>query len=483
MVLLGALAAVRSCATNVSVIAEHGTLHGALSDLARVAKYGASSGELTVGGDLPRISTALVHRLRVEAASIRSSEVIRIIGACCRLEHSHPPLLDAAAAHVLRAMPSYPLYAICNIPNGFARLNYHHRPLFEAIAGWVAAVESSEQLSPVDVASLVYAFAELRHGSAALLEACAERLKACHTEVGGPNCAIILNSYARLSECNPELFHALLYSIVQTKPESYEVHHITVIMNAFSKCRIQKPKEMQQVSSFLEGRVRQLSPQNMANLANACAKLKVHNQRLFSELQNRAAVDDLGAFKLFELTMFVHGLAKLRYGVPELYERFFDEMVVRYDWESQAVAQVLDTMRRKQLHCHDTLIRLMLEHMLKNLGEYNVHPLTQAVYCLLELDALDLTESIPSGLLVMEEGETSSRCVMRLFLERLKQLHELVPLTPIQRLHAQHLVRTYRYRNEIEYNMQPHAVKAFCRSLYDVPASVAASLARPRRRR
>jgi len=195
---------------------------------------------------------------------------------------------------------------------------------------------------------------------------------------------------------------------------------------------------MQQVSSFLEGRVRQLSPQNMANLANACAKLKVHNQRLFSELQNRAAVDDLGAFKLFELTMFVHGLAKLRYGVPELYERFFDEMVVRYDWESQAVAQVLDTMRRKQLHCHDTLIRLMLEHMLKNLGEYNVHPLTQAVYCLLELDALDLTESIPSGLLVMEEGETSSRCVMRLFLERLKQLHELVPLTPIQRLHAQH---------------------------------------------
>lgn len=239
---------------------------------------------------------------------------------------------------------------------------------------------------------------------------------------------------------------------------------------------------MQQLSSFLEGRVKQLSPQNIANLVNACAKLKVHNHRLFSELQKRAAVDNLGAFKLFELTMLVHGLAKLRYGGPELYERFFDEMVLRDNWESQAVAQVLDTMRRKQLHCHDTLIRLMLEHMLSNLGEYTVHPLTQAVYCVLELEALDLTESLPSGLLVMQEGETPSRCVMRLFLERLKKLHELVPLTPIQRLHAQHLDRTYRYRNEIEYNMQPHAVKAFCRSLYDVPASVAASLARPRRR-
>mmetsp|Transcript_56420 Transcript_56420/g.108872 ORF Transcript_56420/g.108872 Transcript_56420/m.108872 type:complete len:319 (+) Transcript_56420:73-1029(+) len=318
MVLWAALAAFRSCATNVGAIAEHSTLQSALSDLARVAKYGASSGELTVGGDLPKISTALVHRLRVEAATIRSSDVIRIIGACCRLEHNHPPLLDAAAAHVMRAMPSYPLYAICNIPNGFARLNYHHRQLFEAIADWVADADPTEQLSPVDVASLVYAYAELRHSSAALLEACAERLKVCHMEVGGPNCSIILNSYARLSECNPELFHALSRSILQTKPESYEVHHITIIMNAFSKCRINRPKEMQQLSSFLEGRVEQLSPQNMANLVNACAKLKIHNHRLFSEMQKCLAVVDLRTFKLFELTMLVHGLAKLRYGGPDL---------------------------------------------------------------------------------------------------------------------------------------------------------------------
>merc|ERR1711920_581106 len=118
------------------------------------------------------------------------------------------------------------------------------------MARFLADPARADQLSPVDIASLVYAYAQLSHGAGSLLEACAERLQRCYQEVGGPNCAIILNSYAKLSECNPALFHTLSRSVIQTRPESFEPHHISLLMNAFAKCKVRKPQMMQLLGSY-----------------------------------------------------------------------------------------------------------------------------------------------------------------------------------------------------------------------------------------
>ena len=76
----------------------------------------------------------LTRRLRSEAASFQSADVLLLVGAVSRLGSCDRPLLEAVASHVMRRMASYPLFALCNIAHGFARLRCGHRDLFDAIA-------------------------------------------------------------------------------------------------------------------------------------------------------------------------------------------------------------------------------------------------------------------------------------------------------------------------------------------------------------
>merc|ERR1712226_1679726 len=155
---------------------------------------------------------------------------------------------------------------------------------------------------------------------------------------------------------------------------------------------------MHLLGSYLEGRISALSPQNVSNIAHACAKLECYNHELFHGLQERVASENLASYKLFELSILSHSLAKLGCGGARIYKALFDELAMRSNWEPHSVAQVLDAMRRKRMHQHETLLCNLLQHFVERLQEYKVHPLTQAAWCLVELDALDMAAEIPSTL-------------------------------------------------------------------------------------
>jgi len=301
---------------------------------------------------------------------------------------------------------------------------------------------------------------------------------ACHGEVGGPNCAIILNSYARLSECNPELFNVLARSAIATQPGSFDVHHISLIMNAFAKCEIRKPQMMHLLGGFLEGREKELSPQNVSNIANAFAKLECYNHQLFHGLQTRIYSEDLSDYKLFELSILAHSLAKLKCGGQKTYGALFDEAARRTDWEPQSVAQVLDAMRRKRAYYHERLALMLMERFLAGFRDYAVHPLTQTSWCLVELDALDLADQLPEGLVQTSEEESAGLAVIRMVLERMEELSLQRPLTATQQKYVQQLVRSYHYKHEVDYGLLPPRTKAFCKALFDVPTAVVKSVAR-----
>jgi len=447
-----------------------------VADLVHLSKE--APGKEVDSGLVAKMSVTLAQKLRVESSSFRSTDVVQVIGACCRLTHSHAPLLEAIAAHVMRGMAAYPLYALCSVSNGFARLSYFHRQLLDAIANFMVESERADQLSPVDIASLVYAYAQFGYSADHLLEACADRLKVCYAEVSGQNCAIILNSYARLNICDSELYRLLSHSVLETMPESFEVHHVSIIMNAFARCRIRNPQLMQTLGGFLEGRVQLLSPQNLANAVNALAMVSVHHRPLFRKLQARVATENLHAYKLFELTMLVHGLTKLQCRDRSAHKAVCGELVKRDGWDPQAVAQVLDVLRRDRALRSDALTRMLLEHFFKEHPRYGFHSLTQAARCITELDVFETAHVVPSELLPVLEEETPRGCLMRLVLERVEELHTARPLTVAQTCSAQNLVRAYHYRNELDYSLLPHRTKAFCKSLFDVPSSLVTSVSR-----
>jgi len=449
---------------------------GAMAELSRLSKEAMPD---VLGGqaaaDVARTATALAVQLSTEWSAFRSADVLQIVGVFGRLVHRHPPLLEAVAAHVMRGMVAYPLFALCNIVNAFARLGHHHQALFDAVAAHIANQDHASELSPTDIACLVFAFAEFRHRAGLLLELCTRQLSQCYLEVPGPNCAIILNSYARLSECDPKLFNSLSRAVMQTRPESFDVHHISLIMNAFARCSIRKSNMMHLIAGYLDGRVSLLSPQNVANVVHAWAKLDCYNHNLFFALQERVLREDLGAYKLYELANVVHGFAKLRCGGRKLYQAMFTECQRRcVGWEPRTVAQVLDAMRRRRTFYSETLALLLMRLFLENMRAYAVHPLTQTAWCLVELDSLDLAaRMLPDLVPASEDGG-----LMRLVLERMEELSRKEPLTTTQRCYVQQLVRAYHYKYELDYGLQPQHVRTFCRLLFDVPSSVITSVGR-----
>jgi len=344
-----------------------------------------------------------------------------------------------------------------------------------------ASLPDREKLSPIDIACLLLGYAQFGHAAGPLLELCSQRLKGCHQEVSGANCASILNSYARLNECNPEIFELLAQSVLQTKSESLEVHHVSVTMNAFAKCHLRHPGLMRALGTHLESRVQLMSPQNVSNVAHACARLAAREWGLLKLLQARVASEDLGAYKLPELVVLVHSLAKLRCRGPAAYGAICSELARRQGWQPRDVAQVLDAARRKAACRHQALMQALVGRFLGELRSYGFEALSQAARYVVEMDDPDLAGQVPPGLAPAEEGETASRCVMRLVLERMREMHEDTPFTSAQRCAAQTLVRAYRYKHEVDYNLQPHRLKGFCRSLFDVPSSLVSSVARPGR--
>ncbi|CAE8596711.1 unnamed protein product, partial [Polarella glacialis] len=449
-----------------------------LEELAK-AKDESAVDAAKLQAEAAEVCDAVARRLRVEGSTFRSKNVVRIVTAACKLSQRSPPLLEAVAGHVLRGMVAYPLFALCNIANGFARLEYRHKQLMDTLAAFLAEPQRAEQLSPVDVASLVFAYAQLAHSPrSGLLEACAQTLKNCSLEVGGPNCAIILNSYARLGECNPVLFGILSRSVVQTKPESFDVHHISLIMNAYAKCQVRKPQMMHLLGDYLTGRVAEMTPQNVSNVVHAFARLECYNHGLFHNLTGRVTSEDLGAYKLYELAVLSHNLAKLKVGAQQVYGAMFGALALRSAdvWEPKTVAQVLDALRRRSAFVDEQLLALLFRRFFERLPDYAVHPLTQASWCLVELDALDLAADLPPELLADGEetpqGNVAARRAMRRVLERLEALNEQQAFTPTQRVHVQQLLRSYNYRHELDHGLQPPKVKSFCKSQFDVSTSV-----------
>lgn len=427
------------------------------------------------------VCDTLARRLKTEIATFTATEAHQLSVVLAQFGLRNTLILDTLASHALRGMVSYSPYLLCGLANSFARNRYLHRPLMDAIAIHVA--NASDTLSPVDIAVLVYGYADLAYNPRNnLLEVCAERLQKTYLEVGAPNCASIMNSYARLSECNPAVFHCLSRAIVHAQPETFEVHNISIIMNSYAKCAVRKSQTMHLLGDYLVDRVDELSPQNVSNVVHAFSRLSCYNLPLFQNLVKRVASEDLTAYKLYELGVLCHNLAKLKSGGEKVYSAMFGELAKRPAevWEPKAVAQVLDAMRRRQMFSHPGLLVLLFQRFFSTLPSYSVHSLTQASWCLVELDALDCAEELHQELPPDEapQGFPQGRYAMRRVFERLQELDSQEPFTPTQRCHVQTLIRAYRYRHELDHGLLPPKVKSFCKAQFDVSSSVVSAVAR-----
>lgn len=304
------------------------------------------------GADCTALCDVLARKVKSEIATFSAMDVALLAQALAELRQKHTVLLDTLATHVLRGMAVYDAPKLSLIANSFARMGYLQRPMMDAIANHLS--QRSNELSALDITVLVYAYGELLyHPQSNLLEVCAERLKECYLEVGASNISNILNSYSRLSECNPAVFHCLSRAVAHTRPETFEAKDISLIMNSYAKCMVRKSQTMHLLGDYLVDRVHELSPRNLCNVVHAFSWLTCYNVPLFHNLVQRVSCEDLSGYKLYELGVLCHNLAKLKSGGPTVYGAMFGELARRPAdaWEPKAVAQVLDALRRRRASC------------------------------------------------------------------------------------------------------------------------------------
>lgn len=264
--------------------------------------------------EVSKASQVLARLLHRNYSLFTSKDVAQLVSGCGRLAHKNIALLEAAAKHTMSRLQSYKPFALCNIVSAFARITHHHKQLFQLVADHVADPVRVSKLEDTDVANLVYAYGCVFHRPGKILETCAHHLKEKSTELSGANIAIILNAYARLDECDPELFDRLERQIMLVHPQNYEVRHLSVLLNAYAKCRIRKSRLTALLGQYLTSHVNQLDGHNMCNVVNAFAQLEYYNHPLFVLIKFRLAREDLAAYKLFELTNVAYGLAKMGVG-------------------------------------------------------------------------------------------------------------------------------------------------------------------------
>ncbi len=280
------------------------------------------------------------------------------------------------------------------------------------------------ELSPTDVACLLYAFAKLHDPPGHVFQKAAECLKsrllgpsASHqsqvcpslseteahdstTSSSQSSCpstssprilpipiesaAILLNSFAKGGERDPELFELIARSIILTKQESLDPSHVTLTMNAYAKAGMRmnprlievlvgmltSPASSSTSASGSSDEVEDLSqekeqqlpliykatPANIANAVHALASFDEFHHELLVLIEGMILDGHTVFKKAKEIANTAHGFARLRFESPALYEellRQFGEMgeseASQNSWDPQSVAQILDVRRRHRL--------------------------------------------------------------------------------------------------------------------------------------
>eukprot|EP00397_Hematodinium_sp_SG-2012_P048557 GEMP01055689.1.p1 GENE.GEMP01055689.1~~GEMP01055689.1.p1 ORF type:complete len:470 (+),score=81.72 GEMP01055689.1:25-1410(+) len=400
-------------------------LYKTLQALTKVPRWSASETK-----ELKDVMAAIQHCFsqRTDCGAALVERYLQIFVAD-RRTRPPPDVLEAIAFYITKRAPSFPVYALSNVLNCFARLDYRPRAALFKTAAHDLALRTDE-FSGIDIASLVYAFARLQIPSPELFRKCSERLLSLPGDMPVENAAIILNSYAKLGEKDTKLFDAIAQSVVLTNPGNLQRHHIPLLYNAFAKIKLKRKDIIKTLNEKVIEHLPAYEARNVANVLHALATFELFDYRLMSKTE-QLVLKDTWEFSLKELCNTAHAFAKLRHGNQPLFHWFFSraQEIGASNWDVQSVTQLLDTCRRRKL-TNEPILDDLERWCQDNVDRHDVLSLTQSTWSLVELKRQVRMDAV---------------------LSRFVQWHDEKALTPTQLAHIQFMLKQYRAADEDEF--------------------------------
>ncbi|PNH09315.1 hypothetical protein TSOC_004064 [Tetrabaena socialis] len=112
------------------------------------------------------------------AARLCAGDLVTVLWACGRLQHTDKQLMAVAEERLLPAVPSLDPWALATLASSLAALDRHSNRLFAAICRGAAAHVGSGAMGPAPMVALVGALGRTEHYDAGLVDAVAGRLVA-----------------------------------------------------------------------------------------------------------------------------------------------------------------------------------------------------------------------------------------------------------------------------------------------------------------
>eukprot|EP00668_Euglena_longa_P015104 GGOE01019153.1.p1 GENE.GGOE01019153.1~~GGOE01019153.1.p1 ORF type:complete len:931 (+),score=191.71 GGOE01019153.1:68-2860(+) len=322
-----------------------------------------------------------------------------------------PPLLMTAITGRLASGIVHTLlpHTLSRVAWSYARLQLQNVTLLTALADRVVSVlaRTPTSLRPVQLATLVWAFASLRSRHQRFLDSIAARLAQPSVAEGLSDDSLVqcIWAFAELKFYQHQVMEALAVQ-VQLRLPHLAPNSLVVIVGAFASLHVQHlPLFTAVVRQLLGGDLASLSFRQLAKLAWACARVGFMNtllmQAIAGRLQQaeisikdpRAVEGGTARLNCNDLAQLAWAFAELRHQDAEPWQRF-ERLVLEPGLLQQCTANVLPTLMwsfaRANVH-HPGLYSAIRKRILDDglLLELNGLSLTTLVWAYAELSKKD----------------------------------------------------------------------------------------------
>lgn len=195
-------------------------------------------------------------------------------------------------------------YHISRLLRAFAELGVDHEQLFQTFQPMLAAkIEGFDR--PEGLVDTVWAYASVGRKDIELLDKCARQLGLISDQLDLTQIADVLWAYGTLQHQAPEMTAALSSKLLTMVDEIVHVDVLGDLVWALGRLKANQPELLQVLTEKAAQSIAAFGPEDLANMAWACASLGFFSPNLFqaisSKLQEPSALAALGAVAFGDL--------------------------------------------------------------------------------------------------------------------------------------------------------------------------------------
>eukprot|EP00978_Attheya_sp_CCMP212_P036538 scaffold166572_cov50-Attheya_sp.AAC.3 len=334
------------------------------------------------------IMSVLAEASRTRWDTFEARDVTILLHSLAKRGVGTESLFQEAAATILPKIHTLDAQGLATLANTFSKLSGHYGPssssslypvLFETVG--TAAIPMIDTFTSQGLANLVHACAKVGHLDPVLFDRVATASIPMIQSFTTQGLANLVNAFSKVNNddnnfCHPALFEAVATTSIPII-RSFKAQELAALVNAFAKasdgrrriyhddddddCYI--PLLFDEVAMASIPRMESFTPQGLALLVNAFAKMDCYHADLFQAVAT-TAIPRMGTFSAHELAILIHAFGKVRCDHPPLFDSVATYAIPIMDtFKAQELSSMVNAFANMDGHHYHHQYPTLFEHV------------------------------------------------------------------------------------------------------------------------